>query len=139
VPPRARDGPLGGSGWLREPPARPEPTDDASAHRHDVLTDHVVFEIECINRMYCNVYVPQLQHPGGLLGYIQRQLGLPIASTAPLGKISDAFSTAHHAVHPRPAPSLWRKFTHQRAASSATIPHWTSRPRPELHRRRARQ
>src|SRR3954467_1217631 len=58
----------------------------------DVLTDHVVFEIECIDRMYCNVYVPQLQHAGGLLGYIQRQLGLPIASTAPLGKITDAFA-----------------------------------------------
>ena len=24
----------------------------------DVLADHVVFEIECIDRMYCNVYVP---------------------------------------------------------------------------------
>ena len=57
-------------------------------------TDHVVFEVECIDRMYCNVYVPQLQHAGGLLGYIQRQLGLPIASTAPLGKITDAFSAA---------------------------------------------
>ena len=60
----------------------------------DVLTDHVVFEVECIDRMYCNVYVPQLQHAGGLLGYIQRQLGLPIASTAPLGKVTDAFTTA---------------------------------------------
>jgi len=60
----------------------------------DVLADHVVFEIECIDRMYCNVYVPQLQHAGGLLGYIQRQLGLPIASTAPLGRVTDAFSTA---------------------------------------------
>jgi len=60
----------------------------------DVLTDHVVFELECIDRMYCNVYVPQLQHAGGLLGYIQRQLGLPIASTAPLGKITEAFSAA---------------------------------------------
>src|SRR6476659_504561 len=58
----------------------------------EVLADHVVFEIECIDRMYCNVYVPQLQHAGGLIGYIQRQLGLPIASTAPLGKITDAFS-----------------------------------------------
>jgi hypothetical protein len=62
----------------------------------DVLADHVVFEIECIDRMYCNVYVPQLQHAGGLLGYIQRQLGLPIASTAPLGKITDAFAAAIH-------------------------------------------
>jgi hypothetical protein len=62
----------------------------------DVLTDHVVFEVECIDRMYCNVYVPQLQHPGGLIGYIQRQLGLPIASTAPLGKVTDAFAAAMH-------------------------------------------
>src|SRR3954449_5675324 len=62
----------------------------------DVLTDHLVFEVECIDRMYCNVYVPQLQHAGGLLGYIQRQLGLPIASTAPLGKVTDAFAAAMH-------------------------------------------
>ena len=60
----------------------------------EVLTDHVVFEIECIDRMYCNVYVPQLQHAGGLLGYVQRQLGLPIASTAPLSKVTDSFSAA---------------------------------------------
>jgi len=62
----------------------------------DVLADHVVFDVECIDRMYCNVYVPKLQYAGGLLGYIQRQLGLPIASTAPLGKITDAFSAAMH-------------------------------------------
>src|ERR671917_422719 len=60
----------------------------------DVLADHVVVEVECIDRMYCNVYVPQLQFAAGLLGYVQRQLGLPIASTAPLGKITDAFSAA---------------------------------------------
>jgi hypothetical protein len=60
----------------------------------DVLADHVVFEVECIDRMYCNVYVPKLQFAAGLLGYVQRQLGLPIASTAPLGKITDVFSIA---------------------------------------------
>ena len=60
----------------------------------DVLADHVVFEVECIDRMYCNVYVPKLQFAAGVLGYVQRQLGLPIASTAPLGKITDAFSAA---------------------------------------------
>jgi hypothetical protein len=27
----------------------------------DVLTDHMVLEVECIDRMYLNVYVPQLQ------------------------------------------------------------------------------
>jgi hypothetical protein len=60
----------------------------------DVLNDHVVFEVECIDRMYLNVYVPQLQYPAGLVGFVHRQLGLPIASTAPLGKISDGFSAA---------------------------------------------
>ena len=44
----------------------------------------------------CNVYVPHLQFAAGLIGYLQRQLGLPIASTAPLAKITDAFSTAVH-------------------------------------------
>jgi hypothetical protein len=60
----------------------------------EVLTDHVVFQVECIDRMYLNVYVPGLQYEAGLVAYVHQQLGLPIASTAPLGKISDAFSAA---------------------------------------------
>lgn len=60
----------------------------------DVVAEHTVFEIECIDRMYLNVYVPQLQYAAGIVGYVHRQLGLPIASTAPLGKITDAFSAA---------------------------------------------
>ena len=31
----------------------------------DVLARHVQFEIECIDRMYCNVYVPGLQSVAG--------------------------------------------------------------------------
>ena len=62
----------------------------------DVLSEHVRFEVECIDRMYVNVYVPGLQYAPGLVGYVQRQLGLPIASTAPLARITDAFSTAVH-------------------------------------------
>ena len=34
----------------------------------DVLSEHVAFEVERIDRMYLNVYVPQLQHAGGLPG-----------------------------------------------------------------------
>jgi len=54
----------------------------------EVLSDHVAFEVECIDRMYCNVYVPKLEQAGGLLGYGQRQLGRTVASTAPLAKIT---------------------------------------------------
>ena len=47
-----------------------------------------------MDRMYCNVYVPQLQYAAGLVGYVHRQLALPIASTAPLARITDAFDKA---------------------------------------------
>ena len=62
----------------------------------DVLNDHVVFEVECIDRMYCNVYIPGLQYAAGLVTYVHQQMGLPIASTAPIAKISDRFSSAVH-------------------------------------------
>jgi hypothetical protein len=62
----------------------------------DVLTEHVVFEVECIDRMFLNVYVPGLQYAAGLVGYVHRQLGLPIASTAPLARITEAFDKAVH-------------------------------------------
>jgi hypothetical protein len=62
----------------------------------DVVAEHVVFDVECIDRMYLNVYVPKLQYAAGIVGFVHRQLGLPIASTAPLGKITDAFSAAIH-------------------------------------------
>ncbi len=35
----------------------------------EVLRDHVVLESECIDRMYLNVYVPQLQRIGGVVWY----------------------------------------------------------------------
>jgi hypothetical protein len=62
----------------------------------DVLADHVVFEVECIDRMYLNMYQPRLQHALGLIGYLRDQLGCRVASTVPLGKVSDAFATAVH-------------------------------------------
>ena len=60
----------------------------------DVLSEHVRFEVECIDRMYLNVYQPKLQYAVGLVGYVHRQLGLPIASTAPLAKVTDRFVAA---------------------------------------------
>ena len=58
----------------------------------DVLSGHVSFEVECIDRMYLNVYVPQLQYATGLVSYIHHQLGKPVASTAALAPVSEAFS-----------------------------------------------
>ena len=58
----------------------------------DVLSGHVSFEVECIDRMYLNVYVPQLQYATGLVSYIHRQLGKPVASTVALAPVSEAFT-----------------------------------------------
>jgi hypothetical protein len=60
----------------------------------DVLDRHVVFEIESIDRMYCNVYQPRLQHPKAVAGFVRYHLGFPVASTAVLAPISEAFVAA---------------------------------------------
>ena len=57
----------------------------------EVLADHVTFEIECIDRMYCNVYVPQLQRTGQVVGFLMRHRGYPIASTALVAPMSKRF------------------------------------------------
>jgi len=38
----------------------------------DVLAEHVRFELDCIDRMYLNVYVPQLQYAAGLARVSER-------------------------------------------------------------------
>jgi hypothetical protein len=63
----------------------------------DVLAEHTLFEIEAIDRLLLNLYVPTLQHPRALVGYVHTQLGLPIASTAPLAAVSARFEKAIHA------------------------------------------
>ncbi len=57
----------------------------------DVLSEHVVFELECIDRMYCNLYVPKLQRELGVVGFIREHRGWPVASTAVLADRTEAF------------------------------------------------
>ena len=57
----------------------------------DVLACHVLFELECIDRIYCNLYVPKLQRDLGVVGFIREHLGKPVASTAVLADRTAAF------------------------------------------------
>jgi len=86
------------SGWwaVAGRPSDRSPVMTVARSVADVVSEHVVFEVDCIDRMYLNAYVPGLQYAPGLVAYVHRQLGLPIASTAPLAKITDAFSAAVH-------------------------------------------
>jgi hypothetical protein len=57
----------------------------------DVLARHVVLELECIDRVYCNLYVPKLQRDLGVVGFIREHPGMPVASTAALQKKTEGF------------------------------------------------
>jgi hypothetical protein len=74
--------------------ARPEPVMTLPRSAADVLNEHVVFEVECIDRMYLNVYQALLQHELGLIGFLRSRLGCTVTSTAPLAKISDTFTAS---------------------------------------------
>jgi hypothetical protein len=60
----------------------------------DVLRAHVTLEVEGIDRMYLNVYVPQLQRELGVVGFLRYHRGHVFASSALLAPISDAFIQA---------------------------------------------
>jgi hypothetical protein len=57
----------------------------------EVLSSHVVLELEGIDRMYLNMYVPRLQTVEGVLGFIRRHRGHKVASTAMVEPITRAF------------------------------------------------
>jgi hypothetical protein len=56
-----------------------------------LLREYVTLEVEAVDRVYLNAYVPRLQSPGGLFTWLRDIRGLPIPSPAMLGKIGTAF------------------------------------------------
>jgi hypothetical protein len=63
----------------------------------EVLSDHVQFEIECIDRMYLNVYQPRLQYGGGVSAFFVGHRGHKYASSVLMQPITDAFvANIHH-------------------------------------------
>lgn len=63
----------------------------------EILTQHVTLELECIDRMFLNVYIPRLQHPDLAATFFLRHRGQPIPSSALMAPISRAFVEALHA------------------------------------------
>ncbi|MFH1115217.1 MAG: hypothetical protein V1792_15010, partial [Pseudomonadota bacterium] len=61
---------------------------------NDLLRDHVTLEVECMDRIYLNGYVPKLQIGGQLVTFMIERLGRPIPSPALLGKITQGFVAA---------------------------------------------
>src|SRR3954454_6139887 len=58
---------------------------------NDVLDGHVVLDIRCLDRIYLNGYVPNLQVGGQVASFMTAHLKLPIPSPAIMEKIGTAF------------------------------------------------
>jgi hypothetical protein len=62
----------------------------------DVLDDHVTLEVECVDRMYLNLYVPKLVYPAGVVGFFKYHRGMPVVSGALMDPISKDFVANIH-------------------------------------------
>jgi len=93
---------------------------------NDVLDGHVALEVECVDRLYLNAYVPGLQVGPQVNHFLERHLGFPLGSPALVEKIGNrfrrevkAFAAAHRIpilALKKPDRSRWddRKLDHVR-------------------------
>ncbi len=58
---------------------------------NDVLDGHVALEVHCVDRLYLNAYVPNLQVGGQVVTFLTQHLGFPLPSPALLEKIGNRF------------------------------------------------
>ncbi len=56
-----------------------------------IMSQHVTLEVEGIDRMYLNVYIPQLQRELGVVSFFRFHRGCTFASSALMEPISKAF------------------------------------------------
>ena len=67
----------------------------------DILTEHTTLEMECIDRMYLNLYVPILQREAGIAHFWQAHRGHRFASGTQMGPMSRAFVASIDRFAPR--------------------------------------
>jgi hypothetical protein len=60
----------------------------------EILDDHVTFQLEAIDRMYLNAYVPSLQTGAGVAYFLKTQLGVRVPSTVMVAPMSRRFVEA---------------------------------------------
>jgi hypothetical protein len=76
----------------------------------DVLADHVLFEIEAIDRMYLNVYQPRLQYGAGDRRVLRRAPRSPVRLLGADGTDDEEVCRRYRAFHrgPRAGPGALR-------------------------------
>lgn len=83
--------------WVvREDRCQPEPMMSIAHSVAEVLQEHVTLELEGIDRMYLNVYVPGLQHETGVASFFRYHRGAKFASSVLMQPMTDAFVAKIH-------------------------------------------
>ena len=57
----------------------------------ELQREKVVMELEGIDRMYLNAYVPQLTTAAGIAGFVRQHLGYRFASTKQVCEMTERF------------------------------------------------
>lgn len=66
------------------------------ANVETLLRDHVTLNVDCIDRLYLNGYVPRLQRPQNLWWFLHEHRKNPVVSPVLLKQLSDRFIAAIH-------------------------------------------
>ena len=61
---------------------------------NEVLDGHIALDLDCLDRIYLNAYVPNLQVGGQVVVFLTQHLGNPVPSPALFTKIGNAFRAA---------------------------------------------
>ena len=64
----------------------------------EILRDHVTLEVESIDRMYLNLYVPKLQYEGGIASFFRYHRGATFASSALMAPMTASVCGGHQGV-----------------------------------------
>jgi hypothetical protein len=61
---------------------------------NDLLDGHVVLDLQCLDRIYLNACVPNLQVSGQVVAFMRDHLGMPIPFPAAMEKMGNRFRQA---------------------------------------------
>jgi hypothetical protein len=72
----------------------PAKEDRMTPNIETIIKDHVTLSVRCLDRIYCQGYMPKLQTSGGLCYFLRDHLGHPIPSPALFRPMHDRFIDA---------------------------------------------
>lgn len=96
---------------------------------NELLKDHVTLDVECIDRIYLNGYIPNLQTPGQLVYYLHH-LGFVIPSPSILRDLTSAYKGTVEAFAEREGISVL-PFERQMRKDDVVAPYRQSYNKPE--------